>query len=166
MPVSSQHQERGASDCNELVFHNKRNCSSQLLTLVRWNAALRKESSIYLPTVTRYRQSVQHRPNSNMTETQIPNKFNSVLLKNHEKASGCVARNCYQYFGHNFHDKFHRDRRLYDSGIYSCGSDKHKHCNNTVSRYVPPNVPLVFMSTFSRGAHACLTLTLLTWRIW
>jgi hypothetical protein len=101
-----------------------------------------------------------------MTETQIPNKFNSVLLKNHEKASGCVARNCYQYFGHNFHDKFHRDRRLYDSGIYSCGSDKHKHCNNTVSRYVPPNVPLVFMSTFSRGAHACLTLTLLTWRIW
>jgi hypothetical protein len=51
----------------------------------------RAEKGIFNLSSGRYQQSVQHRQNSNMTETQIPKKFNSVLLHNHEKASGCVA---------------------------------------------------------------------------
>jgi len=47
----------------------------------------RTAKGIFNLSSNRYRQSVQHRPNSNMTEKQIPEKFNSVLLQNHEKAS-------------------------------------------------------------------------------
>jgi len=40
----------------------------------------RAAKGIFNLSSDRYRQSVQHRPNSNMTEKQIPEKFNSVLL--------------------------------------------------------------------------------------
>jgi len=66
----------------------------------------------------RYWQNVQHRPNSNMTVKQIPEKFNSLLLLNHMEASGCVARNGYRYNWHKFHDKFHRDHRFFDNGNF------------------------------------------------
>jgi len=44
----------------------------------------------------------------------------------------------------------------FDSGIYTRASDKHKHCQNTVSSFVPPRAPVVVLFTFPRRAHACL----------
>jgi len=41
----------------------------------------RAAKGIFNLSSVRYRQSVQQRPNSNMTEKQIPENFNSVLLQ-------------------------------------------------------------------------------------
>jgi hypothetical protein len=93
---------------------------TKLLKLAANSSTLERRAGkgIFNLSSDRYRQSVQHRPNSNTTGKQIPEKFNSVLLQNHDKANGCVASNGYRYIGNKFHDKFHRDHILLDNGNF------------------------------------------------